>query len=282
MPKVLIAGCGYVGTATAKLLLERGWDVTGWTRSGEADRKIAKRIEIRAVDMRHPEQVRRNSIDCDVVIHCASSSGGNPHHYRRLYGDGIRNLATAFPQARLIFTSSTSVYPQRDGAWVDEDSPTRPAAPKPRILLGAEEFVLGQAGIVLRLGAIYGPGRSALLQGVRNGKAAITAADRYVNHVHRDDAASAIVFAAEQKELRCPRLFNVVDDKPTMRNEVLRWLAIQLHRQLPISSQLPISERGPTHKRVSNARLRALGWKLRYPNYREGFLNSVLSAGSEF
>ncbi len=278
---VLIAGCGYVGSAAANLFLERGWEVTGWTRSSEPPpQQPVGRVEHRVVDLRQSEEVRRNASAFEVVIHCASSSGGRPQHYQRLYGDGVRNLLDAFPRARLIFTSSTGVYQQTDGGWVDEESPSRPAPPKSRILLGAEEAVLGREGIVLRLGAIYGPGRSFHLQRVRSGTAAISPVDRYVNQIHRDDAAAALVFLAEHPQLRWPRLFNVVDNEPSLRNDVLHWLAAQLGRKLLLSSEAPPSKRGDSNKRVNNARLRALGWSPRYPSYREGFLQSVLPAAN--
>jgi nucleoside-diphosphate-sugar epimerase len=283
MPHVLIAGCGYVGTAAASLFLERGWEVTGWTRSGRAlARDRAQAIKLRAVDVRRLEQVKRHAFACDVAIYCASSSGGTPYHYRRLYGDGVRNVMDAFPKARLIFTSSTSVYTQRDGSWVNEDSPTQPALSKPRILLRAEEAVLERAGIVLRLGGIYGPGRSYFFRHVKDGTAAISAVDRYVNQIHRDDAAAAILFFAERSQLEWPCLCNVVDNEPAPRNEILRWLAQQLEQQLLLSDQAPLPKRGLTNKRVSNARLRALGWSPRYPTYKQGFIESIFPAARQF
>src|SRR5947209_1828150 len=118
MSRVLIAGCGYVGIATARLFRSEGWDVTAWTRSGElADRQLAHTITSCAVDLRQAQDVRQNRFECDVVVHCASSGGGDADDYRRVYRDGVQNLIADFPGARVIFTSSTSVYGQRDGSW---------------------------------------------------------------------------------------------------------------------------------------------------------------------
>ena len=133
MPDVLIAGCGYVGIATAKLFRAEGWSVTAWTRSGEiADRGLD--IQRCAVDLRDRSDVEKNSFRCNVVVHCASSGGGDAHQYRRIYHDGVANLIACFPSARILFTSSTSVYPQSDGDWVDETSPAEPSSAKGKVL----------------------------------------------------------------------------------------------------------------------------------------------------
>ena len=113
MPSVLIAGCGYVGSAAARRFAEEGWEVIGWTRSGQsAESPGESAISLSAVDITDLETVRRNRFPADVVVHCASSGADS---YRHVYRDGAANLAACFPSARLIFTSSTSVYPQRDG-----------------------------------------------------------------------------------------------------------------------------------------------------------------------
>jgi nucleoside-diphosphate-sugar epimerase len=102
--------------------------------------------------------------------------------------------------------------------------------------------------------------------------------NRLVNQVHRDDIASAILFLARSRDVNPPRIFNVVDDTPAPRTEILQWLSSRLG--LPLSdspSSAPTKGRG-SNKRVSNAKLRALGWAPAYPNYREGFERSVLPA----
>jgi nucleoside-diphosphate-sugar epimerase len=206
-------------------------------------------------------------------VHCASSGGDS---YRRVYRDGAANLVHCFPAARLIFTSSTSVYSQSDGSSVTEESATEPDSENAKILLEAEKIVLENNGVVLRLAGIYGPGRSFLLRTVMNRDA--ICGNRLVNQVHRDDIASAILFLARSRNVNAPRIFNVVDDTPAPRTEILQWLSSRLG--LPLSdspSSAPIKGRG-SNKRVSNAKLRALGWAPAYPNYREGFERSVLPA----
>lgn len=280
MPSVLIAGCGYVGITAARLFCDHRWDVTGWTRSGAiGDPNLP--INRRAVDLGNQEDVRKNSFQCDVVIHCASSGGGDVADYQSIYRDGAAHLIACFPGARLLFTSSTSVYDQRDGSWVDENSLAEPSSAKGRILREAEEIVLSSGGVVLRLGGIYGPGRSFLLQSVLNGAASIAdGLDRWVNQVHREDIASAIFLLARDEAETPARIFNVVDDLPTPRGEILRWLSATLGKPLSNSKETIERRRAASNKRVSNQKLRALGWSPRYPSYREGFQRSVLPAGA--
>jgi nucleoside-diphosphate-sugar epimerase len=274
MPNVLIAGCGYVGSAAARLFAEEDWEVIGWRRSEQsAERSGEGAISLRTVDITDLETVRRNSFAADVVVHCASSGAD---YYLHVYRDGAANLATCFPNARLIFTSSTSVYPQRDGSFVTEESPAEPDSENAKILRQAEKIVLCHSGIVLRVAGIYGPGRSFLLRSVMNGTAVIS--DRFVNQVHRDDVASAIFFFALSRAVDPPRIFNVVDDTPASRAEILDWLSARLGRPLSNSSAAEEPKRGRSNKRVSNVKLRALGWVPAYPSYREGFDRSVLPA----
>src|SRR5262249_20334974 len=193
MPRVLIAGCGYVGTATAKLFADSGWDVTGWVRTDRVAGQIGEsEISLKAVDITNLDAVRSNAFATDVVVHCASSGADS---YRHVYRDGVANLAGSFPAARLIFTSSTSVYPQEGRSLVTEQTPAEPHSDDARTLRKAEGIVLENGGIVLRVAGIYGPGRSFLLRSMMNGTAVAT--DRIVNQIHRDDVASAIFFIGQ-------------------------------------------------------------------------------------
>jgi nucleoside-diphosphate-sugar epimerase len=274
MPRVLIAGCGYVGSAAAKLFADSGWDVTGWVRTGQMAGRVGEaEISLKAVDITNSDAVRRNAFTANVVLHCASSGADS---YRRVYRDGVANLSACFPGARLIFTSSTSVYPQRDGNLVTEESPAESDSEKARTLREAEEIVLENDGIVLRVAGIYGPGRSFLLRSALDGTAVAT--DRIVNQVHRDDVASAIFFIGQCQTIDPPRIFNVVDNTPLPRVEILTWLLERLNLPLPVSLAPAEQKRGRSNKRVSNAKLRALGWAPAYPSYREGFDRSVIPA----
>ena len=278
MPRILIAGCGYVGQAAADLYHAAGWAVEGWTRSAESVATLsAKPYPICEVDISRRAKVAECRKTFDAVIHCASSSGGDAEMYRQVYLDGARNLLETFPGSKLLFTSSTSVYAQRDGSWVTEESETKPRRETSQILLETERSVLANGGIVARLAGIYGPGRSALLTKFVEGTAIIDAEnDRFVNQVHRDDIAAAL-FLLLSRKAEGAQIYNVVDDQPILQSECYRWLAQRLNRPLPsIGRSTQERKRGDSNKRVSNANLRALGWTPRYPKFADGMEESVL------
>src|SRR5438093_3674596 len=179
--------------------------------------------------------------------------------YRKVYLDGARNLLETFRRSKVLFTSSTGVYDQRDGSWVTEESDAKPMRETSRILLETERLVLASGGIVARLAGIFGPGRSALLNKSLNGTATINPEnDRFVNQVHRDDIASALLLLLS-REAEGAQIYNVVDDQPILQSECYRWLAQRLNRPLPpIASSTQERKSGDSNKRVSNAKLRDL------------------------
>ena len=278
MPRILIAGCGYVGQAAADLFDAAGWAVEGWTRSAtSATGLAAKPYPVRGVDLSQRGQVTERAAAFEAVIHCASSRGGDAETYRRIYLDGARNLLESFPASKLLFTSSTSVYAQRDGSWVTEESETKPLRETSRILLEAERAVLNHGGMVARLAGIYGPGRSALLSKFLEGTAIIDPEnDRFVNQVHRHDIATAL-FLLLSREVPPAPVYNVVDDQPILQSECYRWLAQRLNRPLPpIGKSEGPRKRGDSNKRVSNTKLRRLGWTPRYPTFADAMEKSIL------
>ena len=146
MPRVLIAGCGYVGAATADLFQAAGWEVEGWTHSPESAAQLAaKPYAVHAIDIANRSAVQEAASAFDMVIHCASSGGGGTESYHRVYFEGANNLLAGLQPRSFIYTSSTSVYAQTDGEWVDEESATEPvhkregSSAKPKNSLGKME-----------------------------------------------------------------------------------------------------------------------------------------------
>ena len=286
MPRVLIAGCGYVGLATANLFQRAGWDVQGWTSSLESAAALqAQPFAIRAVDLTERAAVERAAEAFDVVLQCASSRGGGAEDYRGIYFRAAEHLAATFPKALPLFTSSTSVYGQSDGTWVTEESAAEPERETGRILRATEEAVLARGGIVARLAGIYGPGRSALLRKFLDGTAVIDASsDRFINQAHRDDIAAALFLLAQQRlagqvvgEAGERRIFNVSDNHPISQRACYEWLARRLAKPLPpIGSAVTERRRGNSNKRVSSAKLHALGWAPRYPTFQIALAESIL------
>src|SRR5438876_10469093 len=282
MPRILIAGCGYVGEAAADLFHAAGWAVEAWTRSTESAASLAaKPYPVRGVDISKCAEVAQSALaaaEVDAVIHCASSRGGDAGIYRQLYLNGARNLLDIFPKSKILFTSSTSVYAQRDGSWVTEESETKPLRDTSRILLEVENLVLEKGGIVARLAGIYGPRRSALLSKFLSGTATIDPnSDRFVNQAHRDDIASALFLLVNREAQESAQIYNVVDDEPILQSECYGWLAQRLNRSLPpIRKSEQPRKRGDTNKRVSNAKLHQLGWTPDYPTFRDAMEKSIL------
>ena len=278
MPRILIVGCGYLGEATADLLVAGGWEVEGWTRSAEAAQKLSgKPYRIRAVDVSDSGEVGECKGEFDAAIHCASTRGGDVDLYRQVYLEGTRNLVGWFAASKILFVSSTSVYAQTGGEWVTEESAAEPKHETGKILREAEQLVLAHNGIVARLAGIYGPGRSYFLKTFAAGQAVVDAEnDRFVNQIHRDDAASALALLLNGESTR-GEIFNVVDDQPILRNDCYRCLAAKLNQSLPPAGRsMQKRKRGLSNKRVSNAKLRGLGWAPRYPTFAEGMEKSVL------
>ena len=182
-----------------------------------------------------------------------------------------------FVGSTILFTSSTSVYAQTNGEWVTEKSETDPARETGRVLLETEKLVLGGGGTVARLAGIYGPGRSALLKKFLDGKAVVDPeSDRFVNQVHRDDIAAAL-FLLLNRPSPSSEIYNVVDNSPILKSDCYRWLSERLNRPLPPSARSTSTrKRGQSNKRVSNAKLRALGWMPRYPSFADAMEKSIL------
>jgi len=267
--RVLIAGCGFVGLATARLFVQRGWEVIGCTHSDESAAKLSgEAFQVMACDIsdRASVEARAGLGPFDAVVHCASSGRGGAEAYRRVYLEGSRNLASVFAPAPMLFTSSTSVYAQTDGAWVTEDSPAEPQRETGLLLRETEDLVVAQKGIVARLAGIYGPARSVLLRKFFDGTAIIEGdGSKWINQVHRDDIASAIVHLVTS---RASGIFNVNDDRPLPQRELYAWLAERFSLPLPPSGPIDTNrKRGWTNKRVSNARLREFGWAPQFPSF---------------
>ena len=271
MPRVIIAGCGFVGRATARLFQIAGWEVIGLTHSAESAAALKNELFAAApCDISNLDAVRamasRHGGAADVVIHCATSGRGDADAYRAVYLEGARNLLDALAPRRLIFTSSTSVYAQTDGEVVTEASPAEPSRETGRLLRETEELVIASGGMVARLAGIYGPGRSVLLRKFFNGEAVIEGdGGRIVNQVHRDDIARALLELSRSGERG---ICNVSDDAPMPQREIYSWLARRFECPVPPSGPIdPNRKRGWTSKRVSNAKLRALGWAPQFPSF---------------
>jgi len=277
MANVLIAGCGYVGTALGTRLASEGHVVWGLRRRPDA---LPSSIRPFVADLTVPETLEALPPRLEFVFYTASADASDDDSYRAAYVDGLRNLLHALDDQRhslrrVFFTSSTGVYAQSSGAWVDETSPTEPAEFSGIRVLEGERLLLGSLfpATVLRLGGIYGPGRTRLIDRVRRGLAECTdGPPLYTNRIHRDDCAGALHYLMNVDQP--DQIYLGVDHEPAEQCEVLRWLAAQLGVSPPGVEPPSGSEvrRHQSNKRCSNAKLVASGYVFRYSSFRDGYM----------
>jgi nucleoside-diphosphate-sugar epimerase len=276
MARVLIAGCGDVGVELGIRLASESHLVWGLRRHCET---LPSGIQPLVADLTKPETLRSLPPGLDVVFYTAAPSSSSENTYQATYVDGIHYLLAALETQghnlqRFFFTSSTGVYAQTSGEWVDETSPTEPEHFSGKRSLEGEQLVLSCSfpATVLRLGGIYGPGRTRLLDSVRQGTAVCTdGPPLYTNRIHRDDCAGALQHVMQLHQPDC--LYLGVDNEPAEQCTVLRWLALRL--DLPPPRRGTASVIGPSlhrsNKRCSNRKLAATGYEFHYPTFREGY-----------
>jgi nucleoside-diphosphate-sugar epimerase len=276
--KVLIAGCGDLGTEAGLRFAAAGHQVLGLRRSPG---KLPDVIEGLGADLGAP--LPDLPSDVEVMVYSAAADGRSEHAYRRAYVDGPRHVLDALDRAgarvaRVLFVSSTGVYGITDGSEVDEDTPTEPTSASGAVLVEAERALQDRRpdATVFRLAGVYGPGRTRLIDQVRDGSAVIPDPPVHTNRIHRDDAAQAIVELTTASEPP-PRVLIGVDHDPAERGEVLRFLADELG--LPHPPTGPDGRGRGGDKRCRNDRLVATGFRFTYPTFREGYRAVLAGVG---
>ena len=280
----LIVGCGYLGLRVARRWIAAGEAVAGVVRNAaSADALTDAGVRPIVADVTQPSTLR-DLPAAETLLYAVGydpASGSTPW---AVYVEGLQAVLDAVkPEVRrIILISSTGVYAERGGGWVDEDSPCQPTRDSGRALLAAEQVLakhrLGERGIVLRLAGIYGPGRLPRRAELACGELLPVPAGQYANLIHVDDAAAAVLAAAAQA--RPPRTYIISDGHPVERREYLCELARQLGLPPPTFREpLPgetFGRRGGD-KRVSNRRMiEELTDHLAFPTYREGIASALL------
>ncbi len=280
---IAVLGCGYVGAEFARLAERSGHQVVGVVRSeASRDRLRAEGLRAEAFDIFTGDWSALPP-RFDAVVYAASTGGGGPEAYALAYDVGVRrSLAWAHSvgASSFIFTSSTGVYRQDDGGLVDEGS-TVGGAPTADAILAGEEAVMTSGfshARVLRFGGLYGPGRHHLVDQLRRGENIIGGrVDHFINYLHRDDAASAILAALTAGPAGV-RVYNVGDGRPVTKAELARWIARRLggpdpvfDAAAPAGPRLRRGDRTQPNRIVGVGRIgRELGWKPRFPDVYAG------------
>lgn len=296
MAKILIVGCGAIGSELADVLSTKGHAVTGLKRNPPLSAPGA--IIYAAADISSRSNLADLDADFTEAFFIVSPDGRTEQNYRAVYETGLNNLLAKLPKTRWIMVSSTSVYVQNQGEWVDEDSIAEPENITSRLISQAEQRLidLNPANIVVRFSGIYGQGREYLLRQAMQTPAIRQNPPYFTNRIHQRDCVGILDFLLEQglagKTLA--QCYLASDDDPAPMWDVASWLAERLHCPPPTakdggSAAIGTEPIRPTikavardagmNKRCSNARLKALGYRFQYPSYKDGYLELINAKG---
>ena len=288
MAKILIVGCGAIGSELAGVLSAKGHQVTGLKRKPPLS--APGPINYVAANISSPADLAYLDTDFTLAFFIVSPDERTEQSYRAVYESGLNNLLAKLPQTRWLMVSSTSVYGQSvasvpdqlrhfrhpwqsQGEWIDEDSIAEPDNITSRLIRQAERKLtdLNPENIVVRFSGIYGPGREYLLRLAMQSPAIRQSPPYFTNRIHQRDCVGVLAFLVEQhlagKSLA--QYYLASDDEPAPLWEVMTWLAERLHCPPPTANEAGVD--ASMNKRCNNARLKALGYKFQYPSYKDGY-----------
>jgi len=266
--RVLIAGCGDVGSQLADSLLLDGHTVYGLKRDVST---LPDGVRPVAADLLDPDTLTNLPADIDSLVFMPTPGRRDKDAYEAIFIEGWKNLWSAMKNeaGRVLLVSSTAVYGEDRGGVVDEQTPPDPSRFNGKVLLAMEQLAATCTKnlVVVRISGIYGPGRERLIRLAASENLCVQKDPPYfTNRIHRDDAAAALKHLLE---IAAPQaLYLATDDQPVPKFEVLEWLADIQGRPTPGGL---IEENASQGKRVSNRRLRESGFELSFPDYRAGY-----------
>lgn len=281
--RLMILGCGYVGTRVAQLALESDMTVHALTRNEARAHEVESLGSDKVIVERLHETRWHGATDIhyDYVLNCVSSAGNGMEGYRQSYVDGMRSILEwarkqLLHMGTFVYTSSTGVYPQGDGEAVDESSPTEPASERASILLEAERILRYEMPcsrwFIMRLAGIYGEGRHYLLNALKQGESVLPGfGEHTLNLIYRDDAAQAILASFLSDDGLGNRIYNLSDNHHASKAALVQWLAAQLQVPVPTFDEVAGLRRVPNRKIISKRIQDELNWKPCYPSYQEGY-----------
>jgi nucleoside-diphosphate-sugar epimerase len=273
----LIFGCGFLGQRVASQWKVQGRHVFAVTRNAT---HLPSNVEPIVCDVLKPETLLPLP-QADTVLYAIGFDRTSGASMRSVYVDGLANVLAHLPPPRcFLYVSSSSVYGQTDGGWVDETSPTLPQEESGRIVLDAENLLRAKLpdAIVLRFAGIYGPGRLLRRQSIEKGEPIVGDAGKWLNLIHVDDGARAIL--AAEVRAQPGRVFNICDDHPVRRRYFYATLARLLKAPEPSFVAPPPDQPTPphekAHRRINNRRMKEeLRVALQFPDFDQGLRGSV-------
>ncbi len=283
---VLFVGCGDLGCRSGALLLASGWRVYGLRRDPS---RLPDGFEGIAGDYTRAASLAFIArLQPDYIVATFNPSDRSVEGYQRGFTAGAENLLAGLGSHRpraVLMVSSTRVYAECDGGWVDEASALAEDDPRARAIIAAEQTLLGAPlpVSVIRFAGIYGYPGGRLLERIRRGQLCPAHPPRFSNRIHRDDCAGFIrhLLDTVHSGMALAPAYNGVDDLPAPQFEVETWLAAAMGVKAASPSP-PGDEQAQEgmkigHKRCSNRLLHASGYRLIYPDYRAGY-GAVLAA----
>jgi len=270
MYSILVVGAGYLGGAVARHFKAKKQRVSAIVRSTTREKELLQDEVLPVVaDLTQPETLQKIPPAQFIVI-CPAPDRRDETGYRQLYVEGIGHFLEAIrknPRPHLIvYISSTSVWKDRDGGWLDETIPPDAETSLGKILIEAEEQILnsGYPSCIFRLSGIYGPGRNRL-RAFRDQTWPKREPDKYMNMIHLEDIVGAMPTIFKSAEVG--KVYLGVDDEPVRRSEFCRWLS----QKTGVALKPDLFEEPVMGKRCRNEGLKTLGVTFRYPTFREGY-----------
>lgn len=277
MAKILIIGCGVIGTELARVLHNLGHTVTGVKRNPPPSNDTIHYIR---ANINSATDLETLDTDFDQLFFIVSADGRSEQSYRDVYDIGLTNVLAKFAHLPWIFVSSTSVYGQSQGEWVDENSIAQPDNSNSQLIRQAEQRViaLNPQNTVVRFSGIYGRGRNYLLNSAKRSPVIQHTPPYFTNRIHQDDCVGVLAFLLAKKiaGVALANYYLASDNDPAQQYEVMTWLAQQL--SCPAPTIKPKIKNDTLNKRCNNQRLQALGYQFIYPSYKDGYGYEILNA----
>lgn len=275
MMRILQVGCGSLGSLIAQATLAQGHELTIVRRSHKAVPPGAKALYLDVVAGEDLTALR--AIEADILLYCLAPVDGQS--YQQTYVEGLRHVLAHVSSTHLkhvFFVSSTGVYGEQQGEWIDEDTPAIPADADGQMILEAERLLenLACGHTALRVSGIYGPQRLYLLRLLQT-QARWPTKTHWTNRIHEQDVAAAVLHlyqvVADGKTL--PSHCILTDGAPAAQHEVLQWLAAQQGVSAPETPPL----QPQSGKRIHSRFLQLTGFKPQFADYQAGYA-SILSS----
>jgi len=270
--KILLVGFGDIARRLAPRLVAAGCEISALRRSSG----LESGVRMVQGDCRDETLLAEAVAGQEVVVVTLTPDAFNEPSYREAYEAGAQTLArvlvdTPEPPRRVLWVSSTSVYGESDGGWVDETTPAVPQGFSGRSLLAAERIMHGQQvpTTVVRFSGIYGPGRTRLISQVRGGHCAPQRPQQWSNRIHSEDCAGVLhhLIQCHRAGEELAPLYIGTDCEPVPLYELHQWLAQRMAVAVTESSETAMR----ANRRCSNKRLLASGYRFLYPTWREGY-----------